>query len=192
MSLFYWFFQRDRNSSDDLAQAKLIPSDFRTAWSQVCFKSECIREFLVYQLLRYTGNANSDSCAQYMHGLVDENDLEILRSYSSLVTEFILTDVENGKPIIAYPTFFRIAHLLGPNSGLLPSLLRLRIIEADDYFPCLHLLHTPSLRTLEANVPDHQHPSFFSFLTTLVHKAPLLEEIILGPGQFPLDRKSVV
>jgi hypothetical protein len=103
-----------------------------------------------------------------------------------LVTEFILTDVENDKPIIASSTFFRIAQFFEPNSGLLPSLLRLRIIEADNYFPCLHLLHTPSLRTLEANVPDRQHPNFFSFLITLVHKAPLLEEIILGPGQFPL------
>ena len=103
-----------------------------------------------------------------------------------MVTEFILSDVEEDKPIIAPSTFFRIAQFLDRNSGLLPSLLRLRIIQADDYFPCLHLLHPPSLRSLEANVPDHQHPNFFSFLTTLVHKAPLLDEIILGPGQFPL------
>ena len=103
-----------------------------------------------------------------------------------MVTEFILTDIENDKPIIDSSTFCRIAQLSEANSGLLPSLLRLRIIHADDYFSYLHLLHTPSLRTLEANVLDHQHPSFFSFLTTLVLKAPLLEEIILGPGQFPL------
>ena len=103
-----------------------------------------------------------------------------------MVTEFILTDIENDKPIIDSSTFCRIAQLSEANSGLLPSLLRLRIIHADVYFSYLHLLHTPSLRTLESNVLDHQHPSFFSFLTTLVLKAPLLEEIILGPGQFPL------
>ena len=135
---------------------------------------------------------NSDSFNQYIHGLVDDNDLEILRSYSSLVTEFILADDENDKPIIAQPTFLCIAELLERNSGLLPSLSRLRIIQADSYFPYLHLLHTPSLRTLEANVPDQQHPSFFSFLTTLVHKAPLLEEIILGPGQFPLKSLQTI
>jgi hypothetical protein len=101
-----------------------------------------------------------------------------------LVTEFILTDVEKDKPIIALSTFNRIAQFVGPNSGLLPSLLRLRINQADNYFPSLPLLHTPSLRTLEANIPDHQHPTFFSFLTTLVHKAPL-EEIIFGPCLFP-------
>ena len=109
--------------------------------------------------------------------------MEFIASCSSLVTEFTLTDAEKDKPIIAPSTFFRIAQ---PKSGLLPSLLRLRIIQADDYFPCLHLLHTPSLRTLEANVPDHQQPNFFSFLTALVHKTPLLEEIILAPGHFPL------
>ena len=103
-----------------------------------------------------------------------------------MVTEFILTDVKNDEPIIAPSIFIYIAQSLGPNSGLLPSLLRLRINQADNYSFCLHLLHTPSLRTLEATVPDRQHPNFFSFLTTLVHKAPLLEEIILGPGQFPL------
>ena len=135
---------------------------------------------------------NSNSCNQYIHGLVDDNDLEILRSYSSLVTEFILADVESDKPIIAQSTFLRIAELLERNSGLLPSLSRLRIIQADSYFPYLHLLHTPSLRTLEANVPDHQHPNFFSFLTTLVHKAPLLEEIILGPDQFPLKSLQAI
>ena len=177
------FCQRDLNSSDDLAHAKLIPSDFQTAWPQVRFGSECLRERLPSQ---YVSNANSNSCTQYIHGLVDDDDLEILRSYSSLVTEFILSDVEKDKPIIAPSTFVRIARFLGPNSGLLPSLLRLRIIQADNYFLCLDLLHTPSLRSLEANVPDHQHPNFFSFLTTLVHKAPLLDEIILGPGQFPL------
>ena len=112
-----------------------------------------------------------------------------------MVTEFILTDVddaENVKPIISPSTFFRIAQFLEPNSGLLPSLLCLRIIQADIYFPCLHLLHTSSLRTLEANVPDHQHPNFFSFLTTLVHKALLLEEIILGQGQFPLKSLQAI
>ena len=111
-----------------------------------------------------------------------------------MVTEFILTDddVDDVKPIIAPSTFLRIAQFLEPNSGLLPSLSRLRIIQADNYFPCLHLLHTPSLRTLEANVPDHQHPNFFSFLTTLVHKAPFLEEIILGPGQFPLKSLQAI
>ena len=103
-----------------------------------------------------------------------------------MVTEFILTDVENDEPIIPSDTFFRIAQFLEPNSGLLPSLSHLRIIQADNYFPYLHLLHTSSLKTLEANVPDHHQPSFFSFLTTLVYKAPFLEEIILGPGQFPL------
>ena len=134
------------------------------------------------------------SCTQYIHGLVDENELETLRSYSSLVTEFILTDVnvKNDKPIIASSTFFSIAQFLEPNSGLLPSLSHLHIIQADYYFPCLHLLHTPSLRTLEANVPDHQHPNFFSFLTTLVHKAPLLEEIILASGQFPLKSLQAI
>ena len=134
-------------------------------------------------------------CTQYIHGLVDDNDLESLRSYSSKVTEFILTDVDdvkNVKPIISPSTFWNIAQFLEPNSGLLPSLLRLRIIQADIYFPCLHLLHTSSLRTLEANVPDHQHPNFFSFLTTLVHKAPLLEEIILGQGQFPLKSLQAI
>ena len=70
--------------------------------------------------------------------------------------------------------------------------MRLRIIQADIYFPYLHLLYTPSLRTLEANVPDHQHPNFFSFLTTLVHKAPLLEEIILGSNQFPLKSLQTI
>ena len=106
-----------------------------------------------------------------------------------MVTEFILTDgdVENVRPNIALSTFFHIARLLEPNSAFLPSLLCLRIINADTYFACLHLLLTPSLKTLEAtNVPDHQHPTFFSFLTTLVHKTPLLEDITLGPGRFPL------
>ena len=93
--------------------------------------------------------------------------MEALRSRTSMITEFTLTDVndelddENVKPIIASSIFYRIAQSLEPNSGLLPSLLRLRIIQADIYFPCLHLLHTPSLRILEANVPDHQHPNFF-------------------------------
>ena len=124
--------------------------------------------------------------------------MEALRSRTSMITEFTLTDVndelddENVKPIIASSIFYRIAQSLEPNSGLFPSLSRLRIIQADIYFPCLHLLHTPSLRTLEANVPDHHHPNFYSFLTTLVYKAPLLEEIILGPGQFPLKSLQAI
>ena len=85
-----------------------------------------------------------------------------------MVTEFILTDVDDSdelgvekiKPIISSSTFCCIAQFLEPNSGLLPSLLRLRIIQADIYIPYLHLLYTSSLRTLEANVPDHQHPNF--------------------------------
>ena len=112
-----------------------------------------------------------------------------------MVTEFILTDDDpkNGRPNIAPSAFFHIAQFLEPNSGLLPSLLRLRIIHPDTHFPYLHLLHTPSLKTLEAtNVPDHQHPTFFSFLTTLVHKAPLLEDIILGPGRFPLKSLQAI
>jgi hypothetical protein len=46
-----------------------------------------------------------------------------------MVTEFTLTDVDdkNDEPIIAPSTFLCIAQLLEPNSGLLPSLLRLRI-----------------------------------------------------------------
>ena len=126
---------------------------------------------------------------------MDDNDLESLRSYSSMVTEFILTDVDdvkNVKPIISSSTFCRIAQFLEPNSGLLPSLSSLRIIQADIYIPYLHLLYTPSLRSLEANVPVHQHPNFFSFLTTLVHKAPFLEEIILGPCQFPLKSLQAI
>jgi hypothetical protein len=112
-----------------------------------------------------------------------------------MVTEFILTDVhpQNITPIIAPSTFFHIAQFLEPNSGLLPSLLRLRIIQADTYFACLHLLHTPSLKALEAiNVPDHQHPTFFSFLTALVHRAPFLEDISLGPGRFPLKSLQAI
>ena len=101
-----------------------------------------------------------------------------------MVTEIII--LTDDKPIIDPSTFLRIAQFLEPNSGLLPSLSRLRIIQADSYFLCLHLLHTPSLRTLEANVPDHRHPNFYSFLTALALKAPLLEKIILGTGQFPL------
>lgn len=98
-----------------------------------------------------------------------------------MITEFILTDVKNVEPIIAPSAFFHIAQFLE-----LPSLLRLRINQADTYFDYLHLLCAPSLKTLEAtNVPDHQHPTFFSFLTTLVHRAPLLEDMILGPGLFP-------
>ena len=69
-----------------------------------------------------------------------------------MVTELNLSDVDvkKDKPIIAPSTFIRIAQLLPPNSGLLPSLLHLRIIQADNCFLGLHLLHTPSLRTLEA------------------------------------------
>ena len=121
--------------------------------------------------------------------------MEILRGFSSTVTEFILTDdqPENIRPIIAPSTFFHIAQFLEPNSGLLPSLLRLRIIRADTYFACLHLLHTPSLKALEAiNVPDHQQPTFFSFLTALVHRAPFLEDLILGLGRFPSKSLQVI
>ena len=110
-----------------------------------------------------------------------------------MVTEFILTDGGRVKPNIAPSAFLHIAKSLEPNSCLLPSLLRLCITDADTYLPYLHLLHTPSLKTLEAtNVPDRQHPSFFSFLTTLVHKVPLLENIILGPGRFPLKSLQVI
>ena len=145
-----------------------------------------------YYLSTHVTLMNSNSCTQYIHGLIDDNDLEIFRRYSSLVTEFILTDVGVEKPIIATSTFFHIAQFLEPSSGLLPSLLRLRISQTDHYFPCLHLLYTPSLRTLEADVQDHQHQIFFSFLTTLAHKAPLLEEIILGPSKFPLKSLQVI
>ncbi|KAF8801995.1 hypothetical protein BYT27DRAFT_7173558, partial [Phlegmacium glaucopus] len=134
-----------------------------------------------------------DQNAYYIHGLVDDNDLADLRDYNSMVTEFILTDGDDAEPNIAPSTFVHIARLLEPNSAFLPSLLRLRIINADTYFACLHLLHTPSLKTLEAtNVPDHQHPTFLSFLTTLLHKAPLLEDITLGPGRFPLKSLQAI
>ena len=113
-----------------------------------------------------------------------------------MVTELVLgSDVENVKLNIAPSAFIHLAQLLKSNAPLLPSLLRLRIIQADtsSYFTCLHLLHTPSLKTLEAtNVPEHQHSTFFSFLTTLVHKAPHLEDIILGPGRFPLKSLQAI
>ena len=110
-----------------------------------------------------------------------------------MVTGFILIDGDRVKPDIAPSTFLHIAQVLGPDSCLLPSLLRLCITGADTYLPYLHLFYTPSLKTLEATyVPDHQHPSFFSFLTTLVHKVPLLENIILGPDKFPLKSLQVV
>ena len=52
--------------------------------------------------------------------------MEALRSRTSMITEFTLTDVndelddENVKPIIASSIFYRIAQSLEPNSGLFP------------------------------------------------------------------------
>ena len=109
-----------------------------------------------------------------------------------MVTEFRLTN-ENIQPIITPSAFLHISRFLDPSSGLLPSLLRLRIVHADTYLAYLHLLYTPSLKTLEvANIPDHQHPNFFSFLTTLIHKSPFLEHMIFGPGQFPLKSLQAI
>ncbi|KAF8809429.1 hypothetical protein BYT27DRAFT_7254564 [Phlegmacium glaucopus] len=136
-----------------------------------------------------------DQNAYYIHGLVDDNDLAVLRDHRLMVTEFILSDgdVENIKPKIAPSAFLHISRLLEPNSAFLPSLLRLRIIHTDSYFDCLHLLQTPSLKILEAtDVPDHHHPTFFSFLTTLEHKAPFIEDITLGPGRFPLKSLQAI
>ena len=109
-----------------------------------------------------------------------------------MVTEFSLTN-ESVQPVITSSAFFQLSRTLDPTLGLLPSLSRLRIIDADIYIAYLHLLYTPSLKTLEAtNIPDHQHSNFFSFLTTLLYKAPLLEHIILGPGQFPLKSLQAI
>ena len=118
-----------------------------------------------------------------IRGSLTASDWACLRRYARRVSKFILTD-KNSDPRISLSAFIRLARLQSPDTPLLPSLSDLVIEDADASIAHLDLLLTPSLKSLTAScIPDAQQSTFFCFLTAVKQEVPLLQTVILGPGQ---------
>jgi hypothetical protein len=121
---------------------------------------------------------------KYIRGSLTESDWARLRGYTRKISKFIVTD-NDSKPQISPSAFLRLARLSNPDMPLLPCLSDLVIADADASIAYLDLLITPSLKSLKAScIPDTQQSTFFSFLTVIEQEVPLLETLVLGPGQF--------
>ncbi|KAF8801979.1 hypothetical protein BYT27DRAFT_7308374, partial [Phlegmacium glaucopus] len=139
-------------------------------------------------ILRHLPGLYLDQNLYYILGPIAAEDWARLRDYALTVSKFILTDVKNkdSEARISPAAYFRLALSQDLETPFFPHLSDLVIVDADTSLSYLELLLTPSLKSLEVSrIPDAQQPRLFSFLITLAQVAPLLQSLILGPGQFP-------